>query len=164
MTPEEYVAIVGQRLQSAGNTISTAQLPRGEALVGHRSQFRLQWMATKLHLLTVVIAVPRADGPSLEQFANDALAWADAQKGAYRGLQVGVGAVPVMVAAETDPSAIELAKDKLIRKFAKFAWPTVVDLSSGVVQRHEGHVALGGIYAKWIREQIALTVPDPKTL
>jgi hypothetical protein len=164
VTPETYIAHVQQRLERAGVEVSGAQLPRGPALVGLRSQFKLRWMATKVHLLTVVVPTPMATGAGLEEFANDALAYADHRKGAFRGLQVGVVAVPVMVAERADASAVQLAKSKLVRKFAKCAWPTLVDLSTGQVHAHEGRVAIGGIYAGWIRGQIALALPDPRTL
>jgi hypothetical protein len=164
VTPEDYIETVRQRMQSSGAEVSTAQLPRGPALVGVRSQFRLRWMATKLHLLTVVVAAPEVDGAGLVEFANDALQYADDQKGAFRGFQVGVGAVPVIVAQHADDSAVQVARDKLIRNFAKFAWPTLVDLSTGTVHSHQGRVAIGGIYAGWIRQQIAATLPDPRAL
>jgi hypothetical protein len=164
VTPDDYILTVRQRLEASGASVTTAQLPRGLALVGHRSQFRLRWMATKLHLVTVVVPTASASGAGLEAFAHHALDYANAQKGAFRGLQVGVVAVPVLVAERADPSAVQVANDKLVRAFAKFAWPTLVDLSRGQVFSHQGRVAIGGIYAGWIRQQIAATLPDPRSL
>jgi hypothetical protein len=161
VSPEQYVEQVRRRMAEQGYSPGTAELPGGPVLVGVRSQFKLRWMATKLHLVMVVAHSAYADGPQLERFTNDALDYADFLKGQFRGLQVGVVAVPVLVVQRPDAGAVELARTKLIRKFGKFAWPTVVDLAAGRVQTHEGRVAIGGIYGGWIRGQIALTLPSP---
>ena len=83
------------------------------------------------------------------------------KKGRFRGLQNGVAVIPATVASEVQPAAIEVATGQLIRRWAAFAWPTLVDTSAGHVYRHEGQVTIGGLYANWMRLQIAQIFPQP---
>jgi hypothetical protein len=161
MSPEDYLALVDARLRADGAAVTTEQLPNEQALVGYRSQFRLRWMATKLNLFTIVISTPVATDQELKQFSSDVLDFAAQQKGRFRGLQTGVAAIPVLVAETVEPAAAERARSTLVRRFGAFAWPTVVDLQAGCVHRHIGPVALGGMYASWMRQQIAVALPDP---
>jgi hypothetical protein len=160
MSPEEYTAIVAQRLESDGATVSTQPFRGGPALVGYRPKFKLQWMATRLNLFTVVVSQPSVTAAALEEFSQEALAYALGQKGTFRGLQNGVAVIPVMLGTQVAPDAAAMARDKLIRKFSAFAWPTVVDLSTGTVHRHQGRVLVGGIFASWMRQQTKVALPD----
>jgi hypothetical protein len=120
-------------------------------------------MATKLHLFTLAVSTPWATQQTLERFSNDALDFAAAKKGRLKGLQKGVAAIPVLVAEAVEPAAAEWARSALVRRYAAFAWPTVVDLHEGIVHQHVGSVTLGGIYASYMRQQITLALPDPRS-
>jgi hypothetical protein len=161
MSPEEYIELVATRLRAEGAEVGTTEFRGVTALVGYRPKFRLRWMATRLNLFTVVIAEPVVTAQGLELFTNDALKYATSQKGRFRGLQNGVAAIPVLVGAQVDADAITYARTKLVRKFSAFAWPAAVDLSSGETYQHQGRVAIGGIYAGWMREQTAVALPKP---
>jgi hypothetical protein len=65
-----------------------------------------------------------------------------------------------MLGTQVGPDAVAMAKDKLIRRFSAFAWPTVVDLATGEIHRHEGRVMLGGIFASWMHQQISVALPE----
>jgi hypothetical protein len=158
MQSDEFVAGVGQRLQAGGAVVNWQTLAGGPALVGYQARFRLRWMATKLHLFTVVAANASADAASLAQFANDALDFAIRSKGRLRGLQVGVAAIPILAAETVDGTAIEFAQNRLIRRWSAFAWPCAFDLGSGRSYFHEGRVTVGGVYANWMRSQTAIAL------
>ena len=161
VTPDEYIYSVAERLRAAGAEVGNEDLPSGVGLVGRRCQFRIRWLATKLNMFVVVRATETATPAELLRHANEALDYAVGQKGRFRGLQNGVAAIPVLVAPVVEPGAIEVATGQLIRRWAAFAWPTLVDCTSGRVYRHEGQVTIGGLYAKWMRQQIAETFPEP---
>jgi hypothetical protein len=126
-------------------------------------RFRLRWFATRLNLFTVVGSVPTVTVAGLEQFSKDAIDYAIARKGQFRGLQNGVAVIPVLVGDRIEPDAAMYATNTLVRRFSAFAWPATVDLTSRHVYKHEGSVFLGGIYAHWMRQQTAIALPDPIT-
>ena len=98
-------------------------------------------MATKLHTLVVVSAAPGATAEGLAQFATSSLEWANAAKGQWRGAQSGVD----VVADRADEQAAVFARKELVRAFAAFAWPVLVDLGSGARVSHVGGPAIGAM-------------------
>jgi hypothetical protein len=161
MHADDYVRMVAERLRGDGASVSWEDLSSGSALVGSKSQFRWRWAASKVNLFTVISAVPNVTASSLETYANEVLDFGVKKKGKFRGLQNGVGAIPALVSSDVEPEAIGTAKNTLIRHFGAFAWPVVVDLEAGRVYRHEGSVRIGGVYATWMRQQIAVALPEP---
>jgi hypothetical protein len=161
MNLDEYVNGVGSRLAADGAEVFQASIGGLNSLVGHRSEFRMSWMATRLHLFTIVSVVPVVTARALDQFANDALDYAISQRGQLRGLQSGVAAIPVLVGERVEPEAAAFARDTLVRRYAAMAWPAAVDMTSRHVHTHQGSVLVGVIYAGWLRQQTALALRDP---
>ena len=158
MQPDAFLAGVAERLRADGAVVDRQLLAGGPVLVGYRTQFRLRWMATKLHLFTVVATADVADAPALERLSHDALEFGIHARGQLRGFQVGVAAIPILAARSVDAGAIAYAHDVLVRQWSAFAWPCVVDLATGRSYFHQGSVLLGGFYAGWMRKQTALAV------
>ncbi len=161
MSPDNYINDVASRLTADGAEVSKMNIGGLNSLVGHRSQFKMSWMATRLHLFTIVSSVPLVTGPVLEKFASDVLDFAVAQKGQLRGLQTGIAAIPVLVGERVDADAAAYARDQLVRRYAAFAWPAAVDLTSRQVHTHQGKVSVGGIYAGWMKQQTAVALHTP---
>jgi hypothetical protein len=161
VTPEEYVKLVANRLDADGSRVATETLSGGEALVGTRSAFRLDFGARKLNLFTVVVSADRGGAGILEHLANDALDYATQRKGRVRGLQNSVAAIAVLVCYRADRDTAWYATEHIVKRFGAFAWPVLVELETGELHRHEGRVVAGRLYARWMRERIAITLPDP---
>lgn len=161
---EDYRALVSSRLTADGATVSHGQIGGLDVLVGYRSQFRLTWLATRLHLLTVVATKPYVSAGDLAAFVDAALDHAKAEKGRWRGLQSGVAVIAALIGQQVDPGESAFARDRLVRKFAAVAWPAVVDLGARQVHSHQGRVAIGGIYAGYLRQQTAVALPEPAVL
>lgn len=155
MGPQQQLEKVGARMAEAGYEVTPSAVVGGTpALVGHTSEFRWQWMATRLHLLVCVQTVDTVTADALERFTQASLEHALASKGALRGFQVGVAAAPVLIGARVDDGARHYAEHRLVRRYGAFAWPVAIDASTGQVHRHTGRPKIGGIYAAWMREQI----------
>ena len=163
MSADEYIKEVASRLRADGAEVTTESMRELTMLVGYRSQFRLRWFATRLNLFTIIGSVQTVTVAGLEQFSKDAIDYAIARKGQFRGLQNGVAVIPVLVGERIEPDAATYATDTLVRRFSAFAWPATVDLTSRHVYKHEGRVLLGGVYADWMRQQTAIALPDPIT-
>jgi hypothetical protein len=158
---EEYVQGIARRLEMKGFDVKDGDLPADFRLVGYRSQFRLRWLA-KINLFAVVTETQVATASTVEGYTKRALDYGIAQKGRFRGLQNGVAVISVVVANAADQGAITSAKTYLTRRPGAFAWPVLVDMSSGIRYRHEGRVLIGGFFANWMREQIDDVVPEPQ--
>ena len=159
MDGRTYLEQTDARVRAAGYTIDPSSGPG--LVVGYRSDFRWRWMATKLHTLVVVSTAPQASGEGMAQFAKSSLEWAKVVKGQLRGAQVGVAVIAAVVADQADESAVAFARKELVRGYAAFAWPVLVDLSTGQRTAHVGRPTLGAVYTGWMREQIDTLLPAP---
>src|SRR5664280_1133983 len=138
MSADEYIKEVASRLRADGAEVTTESIRDLTTLVGYRSQFRLRWMATHVHLFTIVGSVPLVTVAGLERFTNDAIDYAISQKSRYRGLQNGVAVIPVLVGERIESGAAAFVTDTLVRRFSAIGWPTTVDTTSRHVYKHEG--------------------------
>jgi len=69
--------------------------------------------------------------------------------------------ITVAVSDKVDESAFEVARKELVRGYAAFAWPVVVDLASGRREFHVGRPKIGFIFNGWMRQQIDVAAPTP---
>ncbi|MEZ0447223.1 hypothetical protein [Cellulomonas sp. ICMP 17802] len=155
----QYVDDISSSLRAAGYAVELHAIGGWPTLTGYRADFRLRWMATKLHTFVCVRSVPVVTVDELSAFATASLEYTKAAKGAMRGAQSGVAAIAVLVGETVEPAAAEYARKELVRHFAAFAWPVTVDLSTGQRSSHQGRPAIGAIYTGWMRKQIAATLP-----
>jgi hypothetical protein len=163
MEAQQYITAIRDRMDHGGYDSDTKTLPSGAALIGYRSDFRMSWAATKLHLFVAVKQAPTASRDDLEDFTVETLAYAKQTKGRYRGLQTGVAAIAILVAHEVELGASLFAESELIRQFGAFAWPVTVDLSTGQRSSHQGNPKIGRFYNDWMRLQIRTLLPDLPT-
>lgn len=121
------------------------------ALVGRRSDFRLTWMATRLHLFTIAIAVDEVSPNGIREFTDHAIAYAKQNKGGLPvGLQNGVVVFPVMVGDRIDEAAAAWAEEKQRIGFSVMTRPVVVDATQGQARVFRGRTAIGAIYTNHI--------------
>jgi hypothetical protein len=149
-----YVDAVATRLTTDGCQVRTESWQGVPVIVGYRANFRVRWMATKLHQLTIVAPTETVSAEMIEQFTEQAFAYALAQKGQMRGLQSGIAVFPALVGAAVDPEAAAWAKQKQRIRFACMARPVTVDVGTGEVSAFRGRVALGGIYSGYLRTKL----------
>ncbi|HET6951491.1 MAG TPA: hypothetical protein VFI47_14005 [Acidimicrobiales bacterium] len=162
MLVDEYVHEAAERMAADGSSVSQVVLPMGPAVVGYQSRFRLRWMATKLHVFTVVVPVSRATAETLREATEQSIDYAKQTKGSLRGLQTGVAALPVVVTADATPDALAAAESRPSKGWAAFTLPALVDLTTGRIHSFSGRLVWGGLYASWLRQRLdALPSPRP---
>jgi hypothetical protein len=164
MDPHAYGRIVGARLGEAGYAVDDRYLASLGAVSGYRSEFRLRWGASKLHLFVTLGTADVVTAEALAAHLHATLEHAKLTKGGARGLHSGVAAVAALVGNTVEPAAEEYARTELVRDFAAFAWPVCVDLAGYRRTTHEGNPYVGRAFTGWIREQIGLTLPEPWAL
>ena len=156
----QYVDDISANLRAAGYEVELHAIGGMPALTGYRSDFKLQWMASRLHTFVTVRSVPVVTVGELEAFAQASLEYTKAAKGAMRGVQSGVAAIAVLVGERVEEDAAQYARTQLVRNYAAFAWPVTVDLSTGERSSHRGRPTIGAIFTGWMRQQIAATLPE----
>lgn len=128
-------------------------------LVGHRSDFKVRWMATQLHLLTVAVPEEVVTAGHVQAFTASAWDQMVARKGQLRGLQTGVAVFPTVVGTTVEPEAARWAAEKQRVKFATFARPVVVDATTGQVSAFTGNAGMGGIYNGHLKDRLRTYFP-----
>jgi hypothetical protein len=166
MKPDAYLQAVKQQLTAGGNDVYEIDLPSGHAVVGHISQFKWKWFATKLHLLTIALYIPELNIGTYAAAVKEATSYASSQKSTFHGFLVGL-AVNVIIATQAiDTETISLASSRPPKEFAKLTTPAVVDLLQAKTYTYSGKVVWGGIYTAWLRQKLAAALPhiEPRTL
>ncbi|MCW7946546.1 levansucrase [Streptomyces hygroscopicus] len=149
-----YLAALQSRLTADGCSTRWEDWGGTQVLVGRRSDFRMRWMATNLHLFTVAAAVPVITAGTIESFTDSVLKYArDTKSGLPVGLQTGVGAFPVLVGESVEPAAVHWAEAQQRTRFACMARPVVVDSTHQYVGMYRGKPALGRVYASHFIEK-----------
>jgi len=163
MPPGNYLQELEARLRADGCEIARETTPTTSLLIGQRSDFRIQWAATKLHLFTIAAIVPEVTVPILEQFTDFAMTTAvERKKGLPRGLQTGVAVFPALISENVDQAAFQRASHWQKIKFACMARPTVVDTSARAVGAHRGTPIAGLLYAPYLRKKNEQYFPQPQ--
>ncbi|RDG39095.1 levansucrase [Streptomyces corynorhini] len=144
----DYLAGLESRLAADGCAPRQDNWGGAPVLVGRRSDFRLRWLATNLHLFTIAAAVPYVATETIAVFTGQCLQYARENKGGLPvGLQTGVAVFPVLVSERVDPAALAWARERQRNEFACFARPVVVDSSKGEVAVFRGKPLIGRGYA-----------------
>lgn len=100
---QRYVAALTEQLAADKCAPQWEQWPGGNVLVGRRSDFRIQWMATSLHLFTVATFVPEISTATMEHFTRSAQQYAKKNNsGLPRGVQTGIALFPCLVSEKVD--------------------------------------------------------------
>ncbi|MCZ4124807.1 levansucrase [Streptomyces sp. H39-S7] len=147
-SPRNYLTAVESRLATDGCKPEWQDWSGVRVLVGRRSDFKLRWAATNLHVFTIAAAVPEISVGTIDTFTSQALGFAKKNKGGLPvGMQTGVAVFPVLISERVDPAAVAWAEEKQRNQFACFARPVVVDTARHYVGLFRGKPVLGRIYA-----------------
>ncbi len=119
------------------------------------------WLATKVHLFTVLYPTEVATDAQLAAISRDAVGYAKATKGTLRGLQSGVAIIPALVAQSVTEQARAAVTARPKKEFAAFLLPAIVDLGSGQTLSYQGPIVWGAMYASWLRARLSVALPAP---
>jgi hypothetical protein len=162
LTSESYVRAVAGRLTADGCAVHHEDWNGTPVLIGRRADFRIRWMVTKLHLVTIVAAVPAITREGIEAFTGHAMDYA--KQGVMLGMQSGVAVFPALVGTDVDPAASAWAAEKQRVHFACMGRPVVVDLVRSTVSCYRATPALGFVYAGHLRKKLDLYFPPTASL
>jgi hypothetical protein len=160
MTPDEYVAGMGERMAADGCEVFQDRIGNHGMLVGQRKDF-LPAALSRLHLITAALVLPAVSGADVVQFASDVSQYAKQRTGAMLGLQSGIGAFSVIVSGHVGPDAIEAALAKPRLQFAVRVQSVVVDTGAGVAHTFTGRQVVGYAFNGHLRRKRELYVTAP---
>ena len=158
MTGAEYLQLVAERLRADGSEVSEVQLPVGTAVVGYQSVFRVHW-GGKLHVFTVVVAVPDATVDLLEELARDALSYGTKTKGGFSGFGSGIAAIPVLVGDRLSNEVRDAVQQHPHVRLAAVELPVAVDLQTGARYSYSGVFTTAVPTKNWLRERANAALP-----
>ncbi|MFF5179274.1 levansucrase [Micromonospora sp. NPDC000316] len=156
---QAYLTGAGERLRADGCEVRTEDWGGVPVLIGYRGDFKMRWMATKLHLFTIAAPATLVTAAALQTFTATATDYVLARKGQLRGFQNGVALFPALVGTQIDPAASAWATQGQQVKFAAVARPVAVDVSTGTASAYRGNPVLGIIYAAHLRSKLNAYFP-----
>ena len=161
MGPLEGVEEIGARRADAGFSQQRVKLAGHDALVARRSDFRWEWVATRLHTFVMAFHVPELDEQLAEDLTAAAQQYAIKHKGGLpRGLQTGSAAVPVFLSREPHPALHPWFSAEPRHRFAALRFPVLVELDAPTLTYFQGRAQKGGVYLGHLRRVVRATV-DP---
>jgi hypothetical protein len=163
VSPQEALERIAQSTAQAGMNPTKTMLRGNEVLAARTAQFRLRWMATKLHTFLIASMFPpgTATPDRLDSFLTTAAEYAKANKGGLPvGLQTGVAVLVVALTEQADPAAREWANASHGRKFAVLPFPVLAETATGQVTRPQ-RMVLGGIYSKYLKSLVDHHITAP---
>lgn len=152
-----YLQTVTDRLVADACDVRTEDWGGWPVVVGRRSDFRLRWMATRMHLVTVLAISAGVTAPVIESFSAQVSEYA--KRGRALGLQSGVAAFPVLISPSVDDAALQWAAEKQRLQFACLTRPVVVDTSRGIVAAFRGTTMIGRLYSGHLQQKMAAYFP-----
>lgn len=160
--PLDYLSGLELRLRADGCEVATTSLPLGPALVGRRSDFRIRWALTRLHLFTIAAKQEHVTLAAIQHFTHVATEYARRAKGGLLlGLQTGIALFPVMVGQQVERDAVAWACEKQRVEFACLARPVVIHAPTGQSYLFRADAALGLVYNHHLRSRAAAYFPEP---
>jgi hypothetical protein len=116
-----------------------------------RSDFRLRWLATRMHTFVFVVDLSTAAHVSIPVLADEARDWARDHKGGLpAGLQTGSTAMPVFIAPEVSDVAA-WAEGGQHPKFGVGLFPVVVSSDGRQVHYRRKSQMIGIVYEPFRR-------------
>ena len=157
-TPSQrYLTALAGQLAADGCEPRWEQWRGGRVLVGRRADFRIQWVATRLHLFTIAAVAPELSVPAIQDFTRSAQQYAKEHKGGLPpGLQTGIALFPCLISEWVDPAALAWAEATSIVEFAVMTRPVAVDAASGIVGGFRRTPFVGWIYSSYLRSKMTL--------
>jgi hypothetical protein len=131
--------------------------------VFRKSQFRLSWLATRLHVFAFAVDGAGVPTDQIPQIAESCREHAISRKpGIARGLQTGVVAMPFFTVTNASPELAEWASSPQPGRFAAILYPVIMAQDTGSVLRRTTPQRLGRIYEGYLSRTAAEVVGNAR--
>lgn len=128
-----------------------------------RSDFRISWIATRMHTFVFVVDLTTGSGRAIPDLAHEARQWArDHKDGRPAGLQTGSTAMPVFIVPEVG-SERAWAESPQPAMFAVGLFPILVSNDGRQVAYRRKTQVVGYVYERYRRSLASTLVGGPRT-
>ena len=158
---DEAVQALAGGLSGAGWQVTAGQVDAPWRFVARTSEFRLRWLAVRLHTFVFAVALRGGEDPAwLDAQLRAAVQHSRANKGGqHEGLQSGSAVVMVGIGSDLGPELRTWAARAHGQQLATVTHPVLVDVTAGDVLE-PSRPAIGAIYHGYLRGVVARFV-DP---
>jgi hypothetical protein len=138
-------------LAGAGFQTDRATIGAQQVLVARRSEFRWEWIATRLHTFVVVFALDGLAADRAEELTSHAQEYAIQHKGGLpRGLQNGTVTIPVFLCRQTDEETERWFGTEPKHRYAAMCFPVLAEPDAAEPRYFNGRWTRGGVYASYV--------------
>ena len=125
-----------------------------EVTVAKQQEFRLSWMATKMHYTGIYGALDHITQQDAELFSTACFECSKKNYTGHRGLQSGFSSISALVSHSIDVAAKQWVKNYQKKHFASFEIPVIIDLSSNEILFRQKKPLWGRMYYSTFHEFI----------
>ncbi|TFG26864.1 hypothetical protein EU528_13735 [Candidatus Thorarchaeota archaeon] len=101
-----------------------------DVTIAKQQEFRLSWMATKMHYTGIYGVLEHITQQDAELFSTACFECAKKNYSGRRGLQSGFSSISALISRSVDVAAKEWVTNFQKKHFASFEIPVIIDLSS----------------------------------
>ncbi len=129
----EYIQATYNRFDKDGFIQHDEVVNEIEVTVAAQQEFRLSWMATKMHYFGIYGALDHITQQDAELFSAACFDCAKENYTGHRGLQSGFSSISALVSYNVDIAAKQWVLNYHKKHYASFEIPVIVDLSSNEI-------------------------------
>jgi hypothetical protein len=146
----DAIAALRERLSAAGYKVQQASIADRDALVARRADFRLEWMATRVHTFVVAFVVDALEEALAAALSSAARQYAIDHKGGLpRGLQTGTATIAVFITNECEQTTRSWFGHEPERRFAALLAPVLVEVGTRQVT-YFSRLKYGSVYSDYL--------------
>ncbi|MGA2471845.1 MAG: hypothetical protein ABSG64_14285 [Solirubrobacteraceae bacterium] len=143
----------------AGFTTGRATIAEHDVMVARRSDFRLRWLATRIHTFIIVFSVDELNPDGAAKLTRAAQDYAIEHKGGVpHGLQTGTATIPVFLSPHANDATESWFAQAPKLRFAALGFPVLANLEAETVTYFTGRWKVGGIYKAFIVGIVSNTI------
>ena len=149
------VEAIAAGLTDGGFETSRTGVGDQRALVARRSEFRWEWMGSRLHTFVVVFSVGGLDRTRAQALSTEAQDYAIKHKGGLpRGLQTGTATIAVVITDEADEESVQWFRQEPKHRYAALLFPVLARPGSDELVYFTGRWSRGYLYRDYLLDVV----------
>jgi hypothetical protein len=145
------VASLTAGLANGGFKTARAAVGDQQALVARRSEFRWEWVGSRMHTFVVALSAAELEANRAQALSTEAQDYAIKHKGGLpRGLQTGTATIAVIISDEADEESVAWFKQEPTHRYAALLFPVLARPGSEELAYFSGRWSRGYLYRDYL--------------
>lgn len=145
------VQALAEGLTDGGFKISRAAIGDQQALVARRSEFRWEWLGSRMHTFVVVFSAGGLDADRARVLCTQAQNYAINHKGGLpRGLQTGTATVALVIPDKAEEDSVRWFRQEPEHRYAALLLPVLARPASEELVYFMGRWSRGYLYRDYL--------------